>query len=124
VTHIRTQLATGWPEKEPLVVKVMYKVLFFIPRANPDYDKRMHLVHEWWIEFDENGLPGREIGLDVTGKPVLAGPDDRNYGFWLDTNMQLKDFTGNQGTDEVDAETFEARWNDFVSRGGYAAGAV
>ena len=124
MTHIRTRLATDWPEKEPFAVKVLHAVLFFIPKANPDYDKRMHLVREWWIEFDEGGLPGREIGLDATGKPVLAGPDDRNYGFWLDTNMELKDFTGDHGKDEVDADTFEARWKDFFSDGGYAAHAV
>ena len=25
---------------------------------------------------------------------MLAGPDDRNYGFWLDTNMRYDDLIG------------------------------
>jgi hypothetical protein len=110
---IRTQEATDWPEKEPVSVKLWRTVLFFVPRANPDYDKKMHLLHEWWIEFDEAGNPGREIGLDARGKPVLAGPDDRNYGFWLDTNMTLKDFDH----DEVPLKSFEALWNQFFNSG-------
>jgi hypothetical protein len=76
----------------------------FIPEANPDY--AFDQVREWLIEFDEDGVPGREVGLDGSGEPVLAGPDGRNYGFWLDTNMRYEDFTG----DEVTAEVFERAW--------------
>lgn len=87
----------------------MKLVLFFIPRANPGYERKLHLLHEWWIEFDGDGNPGREIGLDTKGNPVLAGPDERNYGFWLDTNMTLENFE----RDEVAPESFEALWSQF-----------
>ncbi len=66
----------------------------------------MHLVREWLIEFGDDGLPWREIGLDESGAPVLAGPDARNYGFWLDTNMTIKDFDG----EPVAEEEFERIW--------------
>jgi hypothetical protein len=118
MTYIRTRLATGWPEKEPFAVKVMYAMLFFIPRSNPDYDKKMHLLHEWLVEFDESGLPDREIGLDANGKAVLAGPDARNYGFWLDTNMRLQDF---KDREEIDGDKFNACWNEFFSGRPYLA---
>lgn len=110
---IRTRKATGWPAREPVWIRLWRAILFFVPRANPDYDKKMHLLHEWLIEFDEAGNPGREIGLDAQGEPVLAGPDARNYGFWLDTNMTLKNFERN----DVDAELFEALWNQFHTSG-------
>ena len=38
----------------------------------------------------------------------MAGPDDRNYGFWLDTNMKLKDFTG----EPIEADEFELLWRE------------
>lgn len=75
-----------------------------LPDANPDY--RLDQVRAWLIEFDEEGLPGREIGLDGKGAAVLAGPDERNYGFWLDTNMKWDDFEG----EPVTAEAFESAW--------------
>ena len=110
MVYLRTKLATGWSKEEPPIgVKVRRALLFFIPDANPDYDNRMHLIHEWLIEFDDDGSPFREIGLDSEGVPVLAGPDDRNYGFWLDTNMTLKDFTG----EAITQEQFEKQWSEF-----------
>ncbi|MEO8589908.1 MAG: hypothetical protein ABI432_11095 [Flavobacteriales bacterium] len=108
--HIRTRKATDWPEKEPITVRLWRAVLFFVPQ-DVAYDKKMHLVHEWWIEFDETGDPVREIGLDANGKPVLAAPDDKHIGFWLDTNMTLKDFDQN----EVNPRSFEACWNQFFT---------
>lgn len=88
-------------------------MLFFIPKANPDYDDKMHLVQEWLVEFDESGNPGREIGLSEIGRPILAGPDSRNYGFWLDTNMTIDDFEGI----EVSQECFARNWCEAPHRG-------
>lgn len=105
---LRTRKATGWPTD--LGKSAVGKILtIFIPQANPDYTAKMHLVYEWLIEFDDEGNPWREIGIDADGKPVLAGPDARNYGFWLDTNAQIKDF--NDGV-PVDKEIFEKLWRE------------
>jgi hypothetical protein len=51
--------------------KVLEAVLFFIPKANPRYDSKMHLIKEWMIEFDEDNYPYREIALDSKGFPYL-----------------------------------------------------
>lgn len=114
---LRTRLATDWPAEESVLRETVRKVLTrILPEANPDY--RVDLVREWWIEFDADGEPGREIGLGDDGSPVLAGPDDRNYGFWMDTNMRFEDFTG----EELDAEDFENMWRRWLeAHGGGAA---
>ncbi len=101
---------TDWEEKETWQEKLIKTVLFFIPKANPGYDSKMHLVKKWLIEFEEEDgelLPWREIGLDSKGTPVLAGPDKQNYGFWLDTNMKYEDFEG----ESIDVGEFEKIWD-------------
>ena len=107
--YISTNMATDWPVKEPWQSKVLKTILFFIPKANPGYEPKIHLVKKWLIEFEEEDgklLPWREIGLDSNGTPVIAGPDKENYGFWLDTNMEYKDFEG----EPIDKDEFEKVW--------------
>jgi len=106
--YIRTKLGTGWREREPGVLGKLLRILFRDP--NPDY--RMYLVRSWLVEFDECGGPAREVGVGANGEPVLVGPDHRNYGFWLDTNMTWRDFTG----DEISQEDFEAQWSRWSAR--------
>ena len=108
--YLSTTKATGWPVKESFVSRLIQKVLFFIPKANPDYEPKIHLVSKWLIEFIENEgefLPCREIGLDPNNNIVLDGPNKRNYGFWLDTNMNYNDFEKNT----IEKEEFEYYWN-------------
>ena len=107
--YLRTSMATNWPEKEPWQIKMIKTILFFIPKANPDYDSKIHLVKNWLIEFKEvNGelLPWREIALDSNESPLFAGPDKRNYGFWLDANMKYEDFEG----ELIEKQKFEKIW--------------
>ncbi len=106
--YIRTKLATDWEEEKPGVLMKLIRIVF--PDPNQDY--KLHLVRAWLIEFDADGDPGREVGIGENGEPVLAGPDSRNYGFWLDTNMTRKDFPG----DEIAQEEFEKQWNRWHSR--------
>ena len=106
--YLRTTLATDWKLEKTLSLRVIEKILWFIPKANPDYENKLHLVKEWVIEFDESGLPDREIGLDLNGNLVLSGPNSNNYGFWLDSNMLFKDF---QGTN-CSAEFFDQTWRE------------
>lgn len=103
-------MATDWPNKESWQIKTIRILFFFIPKANPRYDSKMHLVKKWLIEFesDEGKLaPLREIALDTKGNVVFAGPDKRNYGFWLDTNMKYEDFDG----EPIDKDEFERYWS-------------
>lgn len=97
---LRTTLATDW--KPPTRLERWLRPV----TANPGYVDRMHRVRSWLIEFDDEGMPGREIGLDADGAIVLAGPDRENDGFWLDTNMRLQDFPG----EPVAEADFEALW--------------
>jgi hypothetical protein len=112
---LRTRLATDWPaDKSRTRQLVRWALTRVIPDANPDYtfDK----VRQWLVEFDDDGLPVREVGLDGAVAPVLAGPDDRNYGFWLDSNMRFEDFTG----EEVDAAVFEDAWQRWQQGPGFS----
>ena len=102
--YIRTDLATDWPEKECLKVRLIRKVLFFIPEANPSYRTKMHKIKEWLVEFDEEGNPWREIGIGSNGHPVVAGPSETDYGFWCDIHMTYDDFPRNS----IERNEFEA----------------
>jgi hypothetical protein len=104
--YLRTTLATDWEEGKSLSQRVIETVLFFVPKSNPGYENKMHLVKEWMVEFDEDNQPLREIALDAKGHPVFAGPSEENYGFWLDTRMMYKDFKG----DEIESSEFEKLW--------------
>ena len=106
MNYLRTKLATDWPEKESVSVKVARLLLVFVPEANPSYHKKMHLIREWYIEFDGDENPWREVGLDAEGTPVIAGPSERDYGFWLNTNLKRRDFEGH----EISRDEFEQKW--------------
>jgi hypothetical protein len=98
---LRTQLGTTFGEPSPAG-----KLLASIDTANPNYCGKYHRVRSWLIEFGEDGLPWREIGLGEGDTVVLAGPSKDDYGFWLDTNMRFSDFKG----ETVDEEYFEKVW--------------
>jgi hypothetical protein len=108
--YLRTKKGTGWSEKEDRSVKIWRILLFWIPDGIPDYKNKMHLIQEWFIEFDDRGDPVREIGLDSNGIPIVAGPDDRNYGFWMDTNCTIVDFPNDEAVDENE---FIKLWNNY-----------
>ena len=103
--YLSTKLATGFGGgRHPNIIERQLDRL----NPNPDYD--LSLVHEWLLEFDDNDAPLRELGLDLNGEPILAGPNDRNYGFWLDTNMGYNDFEGS----EISEHQFNAKWNTWA----------
>ena len=99
---LRTVQATDWEEPRGWIGRVIAS----IDSANPSYRGKYHLIRSWLIEFDEDGSPWREIGLDADGAIVVAGPSAKDYGFWLDTNMKFSDFTG----EPVTQEHFESLW--------------
>ena len=106
--YLSTKIGTSVDRKRSFGERLSTWLLSFIS-SNPDYEVKLELVRVWLIEFDEEGDPFREIGLDADGVPVLAGPDARNYGFWLDTEMVLKDFVGH----EISKDAFELEWRRF-----------
>lgn len=107
--YLKTKMATEWPKEKGWKEKVVCKVLFFIPEANPDYENKMFLVKSWLIEFKKDHdkfLPVREIALDKNENPIFCGPDNRNHGFWCDANMRYEDFEG-QPIQQIE---FERMW--------------
>lgn len=110
---IRTTKATDWKRPNPSIVERIERALLsFIPRANPGYESKLHLVHEWLIEFDDRGLPNCEIGIAKNGTPVIAGPNKENYGFWLDTNMSIAGFCDAP----ITRDEFEIAWKEAVEK--------
>jgi len=101
--YLKSNKATDW-KKQSLLSRLMKR-----STANPDYENVFSEVAEWLIEFGDDQLPEREIGLNSAGVPVLAGPNERNYGFWLDTNMKFSDFEN----EVIKKAYFEQKWNEF-----------
>ena len=102
-------MATDWPKQTSRFPTLIRAIFFIIPEANPGYNSKMHLIKQWLIEFEEvDGelYPWREIALDENGDPLFDGPDNTNYGFWLDTNMKYQDFEG----EPIDKGEFEKMW--------------
>ena len=50
------------------------------------------------------------MGLDINEKVILKMSDERNYGYWLDTNIQLEDFMKQTGCQMVSREQLEDLW--------------
>lgn len=105
--YLRPRLATDFQKEK-------HSGLFtrIIDRLDPNPDYQYQLVREWLIEFGDDDLPFPEIGLNENGRPIFTGPDDRNYGFWLDTNMKYDGFKG----EVVSPEIFEALWVESHGR--------
>ena len=112
--YFRTTLATDWAkDRGPSSVlgKLGLRVLTTVlPRGNPEYDDKMHLIRAWLVEVDEDGDVLREIALDAEGEPLLIGPDDRNCGFWADIDG-AGDHIAVNGGEPVGQSAFEELWS-------------
>jgi|SRR5215203_1050068 len=68
-------------------------LISFIASGNPTFDEEIENVKQWLIDFkDGNQYRNREIGLDILQQPIMIMPWRRNYGYWIDHNLLLKDF--------------------------------
>jgi len=107
--YISTTIGTDSGEKG-FLVKALMALLFFIPRANPDFEKLYNNVRLWWIEVDDkSGTPEREIGFDENNIPIVAAPFHDNYGLWTDSPVTFQD----NNYDLIKSEDFEKVWNQF-----------
>lgn len=79
--------------KRSLWCRLLHKMIVPLS-ANPDFDDKIEDVTLWFIEYDDvvNHIANREIGFAKDGRIIVKMPDDRNYGYWLDTNCELEDF--------------------------------
>jgi hypothetical protein len=86
--------------------RLIRAVFWFVPSANPDLEHLFPLVRKWLVEVDDEGNAQREVGLSADGTPLFAAPDERNCGFWTDSD---KRFAPAELVD-LSAEQFEAAW--------------
>ena len=79
--------------------------------ANPDFEDEIGFVSQWYIEYNEEiDCSSREIGLDVKNNIIVRMPDERNYGFWLDTNCTIEYFKKRKGFQMISKQDFEDLW--------------
>ena len=117
-TYLKIELEeTIKPKRSSFFKTLLWKFLStIIPKANPDFENQIQNINIWLIEFDENGIPEREIGLDKDEKTVMIMPWKDNYGYWTDNNFKLQDFKNCFKYSEIDNEYFESRWNYFAEK--------
>ena len=89
-------------------------LISFIPSSNPTFDEEIENIKQKVIEFkDGNQYPNREIGLDIFQQPIMIMPWRRNYGYWIDNNLLLKDFQLLFDSVEITKDEFEKLWTQF-----------
>lgn len=85
-----------------------------VPVANPDFENILGKVVFWLIEFEADSYyPNREIGLDSFGRSIVIMPWAKNYGYWTDNNLVIKDFRSNFKVTDISKAEFEKHWNLF-----------
>lgn len=97
--------------KRSLWCRLLHKMIVPLS-ANPDFDDKIEDVTLWFIEYDDvvNHIANREIGFAKDGRIIVKMPDDRNYGYWLDTNCELEDFK-KMGINMITEKEFNDLWN-------------
>jgi len=96
-----------------LLEKIARKI---IPLANPDFEAKILETNIWLIEFDNENIPVREIGINNLNEPIMIMPYKNNYGFWTDNNLKLQDFKNGFEFYEIDGDAFENNWKKFVKK--------
>lgn len=66
--------------------RLVRAALWFIPSANPDFERMFPRVRKWFVEIDGSGRAQREVAAGDDGAPLFAAPDERNFGFWTDSD--------------------------------------
>ena len=100
--------------------KLLWIILSLIfPDPNPDFSQLYGYVETWYIEYDETDEKDgtlREVGRDTYGRIIVKDPDERNYGYWNDTNMGINDFIEQMHAEFISKEEFESVWNEELVR--------
>lgn len=88
-----------------------------VPIANPDFANKIGEVSTWLIEFEgDSYFPNREVGLDMSNKPILIMPWKKNYGYWTDNDLTLKHFRSHFNSINITREEFERYWKGFEEK--------
>ncbi len=86
--------------------RLVRAALWFVPSANPDFEHLFPFVRKWLLEVDDDGNVRREVALSADGEPLFATPDERNCGFWTDSNRAF----ARSELGKLSGEEFETAW--------------
>lgn len=91
---------------------LLYAIKKVFPIANPDFEKAIQHVTKWYVEYDdtEYNLVMREIGKDAKNNIIIKVPDERNRGFWTDSDLDLSAYETYNIT-YISKKEFEKLWN-------------
>ena len=92
-----------------LLLNVVKKVL---PIANPDFEEAIQNVTTWYVEYDDTVYNHvlREIRQDAKNNIIVKMPDERNSGFWADSDFDLSVYASFNLT-YISKIEFEKLWN-------------
>lgn len=92
---------------ERITGSLLQAAFWWVPKASPDYDKRLVEVAYWLIEVDDDtGRAEREIGFDTFNNPILCAPTHQNLGMWTDSERL---FTKTEH-EVIEAQKFDLLW--------------
>jgi hypothetical protein len=95
--------------------KLLSTILFFIPKANPEYQDLIDDVAEWQLEIDpSDNLPIREIAKDLNDKTIFIMPWRNNYGYWTDNDITLDYFKNQFKAVDINKAEFNQNWDEFA----------
>ncbi len=115
IKFINTPSTPEDKKKHRRISKIIYTILFFIPKANPEYERFLDDVSEWLLEIDPvDNLPIREIAKDASGKILFIMPWRNNYGYWTDNNIELDYFKDHFKAISIDKMEFDKNWDTFA----------
>src|SRR5690606_28769510 len=105
-----------WEKAENIKFNFIERIIFALKlSSNPDYDRnKINDAIYWIVEFDEDGIPIREIGLDENDNVILKIPYKKNYGYWIDNNMKYQDFISHFDAKKIDEKYFNEKWQEYL----------
>ena len=98
--------------KKKNIWRVLFSVLNDIFAANPDFENKIPYVALWVVEYENNKFNQviRELGFDTNGKIIVKLPDERNFGFWIDSDYTMKDYC-KLNIQMITEQEFNNLWN-------------
>lgn len=95
--------------------RIAYVIFFFIPKANPGFDKIAGDVAEWQLEIHSvDKIAIREIGIDINKRVIVIMPWGDNYGSWTDNEMTLDEYRNQYEVVDIDKSEFNKNWDWFA----------
>ena len=76
-------------------------------------DSKIYDTNIWLIEFDNENIPVREIGINNSNDPIMIMPYKNNYGFLTDNNLKLQDFKNGFEFEKISKSEFEKKWDAY-----------